>query len=412
MIPAAMDTRTVIIVMLAQIALLGALALYFGARQGGTRAVGVWGAGLLMVGAGYGGLALRGVLPNILSITVANTLLMAANLLFYRSARMFMGKPVHDPLGVAALAATAILMFVFSEIASHLQARILVVSAIGSFLFMRNALELRGPVPAEVRSSHRFMQAVYWVVAVLLAARFAANLLQPPNPSLMAPSALQSAFFLAVLLISTAGTFGNFWMEVQYLHFELARQAARDSLTGMFNRRSFMLELDREIARVRRGGTVLSLAMFDLDHFKDLNDAHGHQAGDEVLRGIAKSMQATIRQPDILGRYGGEEFVLLMPDTDAEMAMRVCERIRAAVQVSGVEWNGRRLSITISCGVAAFALHGATADALIAAADAALYEAKRAGRNRVLQAAQPRPAPAGAVSDIHATPQESIRSPQ
>lgn len=322
MIRPAMDTRTVIIVMLSQISLLGALAIVFSARQGGTRAVGAWGAGLLLVGAGYTGLAMRGALPDFLSITVANTLLMAANLLFYRSVRIFMGRPVQDPLGVAALAATAVLVFVYSEISPNLQARILVVSGIGAALFVRNAMELRASVPPEVQSSHHFMRAVYWIVAALLVARFAATLLQS-STGLLDPSAPQSAFFMGVLLIATAGTFGNFWIEAQHLQLELARQAARDSLTGMLNRRAFMAEFERELARVRRGGTVLSLAIFDLDHFKELNDTHGHPAGDEVLRSIAATMRAAIRHPDILGRYGGEEFALLMPDTDVEMAMSV-----------------------------------------------------------------------------------------
>jgi diguanylate cyclase (GGDEF)-like protein len=401
-----MDTRTVIVTMLAHVSLLGLLALYFGARQGGTRAVGTWGAGLLMVASGYGGLAMRGVLPDFISITVANTALMAANLLFYRSARLFMGRPVHDPVGVAALAATAVVVFVFSEITPNLQVRILTVSGIGVALFSRTALELRGAAPG-VRPSHLFMQAVYWSVAALLAFRFVATLANP-GEGLMAPSAPHSAFFLGVLLLATVGTFGNFWMEFQWLHAELARQAARDSLTGMLNRRSFMAEFERELARVKRAGGVLSFAIFDLDRFKDLNDTHGHPAGDEVLRSIAARMQASIRQPDILGRYGGEEFALLMPDTDADMAMRVCERIRVAVQMGGVEWNGRRLSITISGGVAERGPDRATAEAMIAAADAALYEAKRAGRNCMLRACAG-PAP---LSDTHATPQGSIRSPQ
>ena len=249
--------------------------------------------------------------------------------------------------------------------------------------------------------ARRFMEAVYWLVVGLMVFRVAANLYRP-GVDLMAPSVSQGVFFLAVLLLTTAGSFGMFWMEIQYLHVELARQAARDSLTGMLNRGSFLVEFERELARVRRGGTVLSVAMFDLDHFKRLNDTHGHPAGDEVLRSMAASMQASIRQPDILGRYGGEEFALLMPDTDADMAMRVAERIRTAVQLHGVEWNAQRLSITVSGGVAAFASHGVGADALIAAADAALYEAKRAGRNRVLQAAG-RPGAAKEPTGIHAT---------
>jgi len=411
MIRTAMDTRTLVTTLLAHVTLLGVLAIYFSFRQPGTRAVGAWGVGLLMMAAGFGGIALRGAVPDLLSITVANALAIGSNLFFYRAIRIFKGRSVHDPLGVAALAATAVLVYVFSAITPSLQARLVVISAISAFFFARNALELRGEAPPEVRTSQRFMHGLFWIVAALMVARLASSL-QVRVTDIMAPSAGQDGYFLAMLLLATAASFGMFWMQIQALNLELARQAARDSLTGMFNRRSLLLELDRELARVRRGGTVLSIAMFDLDHFKELNDTHGHQAGDEVLRGIAACMQATVRQPDILGRYGGEEFVLLMPDTDAGMAMRVCERIRVAVQVGGVDWNGQRMSITVSGGVAAFALHGTTADGLIAAADAALYAAKRAGRNRVLQAVPARPAAGGGLSDIHATPTESIRNPQ
>jgi len=403
MIAPEMDPRTLIVVLLTQVSLLAALALYFGMRQKGTLAVGAWGVGLAMTAAGLACIALRGVAPDFVSITVGNTLTTGAYLPFYRALRIFKGKPVDDPLGLGALVATVVLIYVFSAIVPNFAARVVIVSFIGALFFARNAIELGSGMPEEVRVSARFMQSVYWLTAALAAARVVANL-NSPVASLLVPNATQTAYFLAILMLITAGTFGMFWMEIQYRNLELVRQAARDSLTGMLNRRSLLSEFERELARVRRGGTMLSVAMFDLDNFKRLNDAHGHQAGDEVLRSVAASMQASIRQPDILGRYGGEEFALVMPDTDAEMAMRVAERIRIAVQMSVVEWQNERLSITISGGVAAFAANGVTAEALIAASDAALYEAKRAGRNRVVQAAAGRPVEVREASGIHATP--------
>jgi diguanylate cyclase (GGDEF)-like protein len=403
MIAPSMDTRTLIIVLLVQISLLAALAMYFGARQKGTLAVGTWGSGLMITAAGLGCIALRGVLPDFISITVANTLTMGANLLFYRALRIFKGKPVDDPLGLGALVATVVLIYVFSALVPSFAARVVIVSFAGGLFFVRNAIELGSGMPEEVRISARFMQSVYWLSAALAAARVASNIYSPVA-GLMVPNTAQTAYFLTVLMLVTAGTFGMFWMEIQYRNLELVRQAARDSLTGMLNRRSLLAEFERELARVRRGGTMLSVAMFDLDHFKRLNDAHGHQAGDEVLRSVAASMQSSIRQPDILGRYGGEEFALVMPDTDADMAMRVAERIRIAVQMSVVEWKSERLSITISGGVAAFAANGVTAEALIAASDAALYDAKRAGRNRIVQAPAGRPVEVQEANGIHATP--------
>lgn len=377
-----MDIRTIALALLAQLALLGTLAIYFGARQTGARAVRIWGAGMLLLSSGFGAIALRGAVPDLLSITVANTLLTAANLYFYRSLRVMKGKPADDPLGLAALAATAVLIYLYSEVVPDLKARVIAISCISTFFYVRNALELRGPAPAEVRGSQRFMQGLFWFAAALTVLRIA-TALRESGSDLMAPNAAQSVFFLLFLLMATAASFGIFWMENQHLHHELAKRAAHDSLTGMLNRGSFMSEFERSLSRARRGGDALGVAMFDLDHFKRLNDSHGHQAGDEVLREVTASIRGCIRQPDILGRYGGEEFALVMPETDAEVAMRVAERVRTAVQARGVQWQGRRLSITISGGVAAFPGHGDSADALIAAADAALYAAKRAGRNRV-----------------------------
>jgi diguanylate cyclase (GGDEF)-like protein len=398
-----MDTRTLLVALLSQVSLLAALAIYFGARQRGTLAVGAWGAGLMLVAVGIGAISLRGIVPDLISITVANTLTMGANLFFYRALRMFRGKPVDDPVGVAALVATTVLIYLFSAVIPNFGARVVIVSSISALFFARNAIELGGAMPPEIRVSQQFMRWVYWTVTAVLMLRVVANIVLPPT-DLMSAGPGQSSYFLAVLLLVTAGSFGMFWMEIQYLHLELTRQAARDSLTGMLNRRAFLVEFERELSRVRRGGTVLSVAMFDLDHFKRLNDVYGHPAGDEVLRSVAASMQACIRQPDILARYGGEEFALLMPDTDADMALNVAERIRLAVQMNGVEWKGERLSVTLSGGVAAYAANGTTTETLIAASDAALYEAKGAGRNRLLKAPPARPLEAVAVNDRHATP--------
>ncbi len=419
-----MDIRTLVIVMIAHVSLLGVLALYFGWRQSSTRAVGVWGAAMIMLATALAGIAMRDQVPDLISITLANTLVTGAIVLSYRALRLFKGMRVEDSFGLAAVAATAVLIFVFSEIFPNLAIRVLVVSVVGGILLVRNARETRGDGPVEVRASWQFMQGVYWVAAALMALRVVSALFMRPDAELMGVSPWQSTYFLAGILLITAASFGAFWLEIQYMNYELSRQAARDLLTGMLNRRSFLIEFERELSRLRRSSGVLSVAMFDLDHFKHLNDTWGHPAGDEVLRVVAASMQASIRLPDVLGRYGGEEFVLLMPDTNLEAAMSVTERIRVAVASGGVEWKGERLSISLSGGVACFPSDGTDIASLVAAADAALYAAKRAGRNRIMPAVAPAAAPSPAFGgearalagehamDTHARPQVSIRSPQ
>jgi len=168
-------------------------------------------------------------------------------------------------------------------------------------------------------------------------------------------------------------------------HFERARQLAYiDGLTGIFNRRYFESRISEELARASRYQTALAVVMLDIDHFKRLNDEFGHLLGDEVLRQVSAIFTQQLRKPDILCRYGGEEFVILIPETGEQGAVEVAEKLRRVV----ASWHfpGVPRPVTISGGVAEFPQHGATRDELVAAADAALYAAKQSGRNRVLSA--------------------------
>lgn len=166
------------------------------------------------------------------------------------------------------------------------------------------------------------------------------------------------------------------------LQARLREHAATDALTGLDNRRQVMPQLHSEIARAGRGQTTFSVIMADLDHFKRVNDEYGHVAGDAVLKSVARILRSGIRQQDRAVRWGGEEFLILLPDTNADQARIVAEKIRETVDSIVFEGNGKPLSITISMGVAG---HSGELEpmALIDQADRALYEAKRSGRNRV-----------------------------
>jgi diguanylate cyclase (GGDEF)-like protein len=163
------------------------------------------------------------------------------------------------------------------------------------------------------------------------------------------------------------------------------RLAARDALSTLFVRRYFDGRLGVEIARSARSGRPLAIAVFDLDRFKAINDRHGHPAGDEVIRAFGARLQGALRQQDLSARRGGEEFAAFFPETDAETARGVCERIRQSVSATPVPWEALEIPITVSAGIAAWE-PGDTAETLIARADAALYRAKEAGRNRAIVA--------------------------
>jgi two-component system cell cycle response regulator len=159
---------------------------------------------------------------------------------------------------------------------------------------------------------------------------------------------------------------------------EVERLAHVDGLTGVANRRAFETVLAREVRRARRGGGLLSLVVFDVDHFKAVNDTYGHQAGDAVLRDIAQVLTAATRDVDIVCRYGGEEFAIVLPACGPGDAMRVAERVRRAV-ADHTDLAG----VTVSAGVASLPAHAVDGEGIIAAADEALYRSKDDGRDRV-----------------------------
>jgi two-component system cell cycle response regulator len=161
--------------------------------------------------------------------------------------------------------------------------------------------------------------------------------------------------------------------------------ALRDGLTKAFNKQHFLDRLESELAFARRHRTNLSLVMFDVDHFKVVNDTHGHLCGDYVLARLGKLGQAQVRTEDLFARYGGEEFAIICRGVEGPKAAIFAERVRAVVGTAPFEYENVRLSITISLGVANFPdVPAEKVDDLIEAADEALYEAKRTGRNRVI----------------------------
>lgn len=172
-------------------------------------------------------------------------------------------------------------------------------------------------------------------------------------------------------------------VEIEDLQRQLGDLVVRDPLTGLFNRRYLDEILERELARASRMNYPVGLMMVDIDHFKVLNDAHGHLAGDELLKGLAELLQATQRFGDVACRYGGEEFVLLLPGLPAEAAYDRAEEWREAFERLVVEYRGRRLQRTISIGIAIFPKDAQSAEQLLYVADQRMYLAKRLGRNRV-----------------------------
>lgn len=194
--------------------------------------------------------------------------------------------------------------------------------------------------------------------------------------------------FLLLLLAAAVGvSTARTQKRVRIITEQLRLSATTDELTGLHNRRFFMHSLDIEVARARRSGAPLSVAVADVDYFKRVNDKHGHAGGDEVLRALAKIFEAIMRTGDVVGRLGGEEFAILMPDTDEIQARIACERLRGAIAGRKIRLSsGEEIGITLSTGIALL-VPGDDRDKLVNRADVALYSAKEGGRNQVRMAA-------------------------
>jgi diguanylate cyclase (GGDEF)-like protein len=174
------------------------------------------------------------------------------------------------------------------------------------------------------------------------------------------------------------------------LQARLLTLATHDALTGLWNRYAILDALTREMNRAARERSPLSVAMADLDHFKLVNDGHGHPAGDVVLQEVARRMRGTLRNYDLIGRYGGEEFLVLLPSCDAETARRVADHVRTAVGAEPIALEGTRVRVTVSLGVASFAGdRQIDPRLLVEAADEVLYQAKSRGRDQIVVAREP-----------------------
>ncbi|MCJ2165390.1 MULTISPECIES: GGDEF domain-containing protein [unclassified Pseudodesulfovibrio] len=202
-------------------------------------------------------------------------------------------------------------------------------------------------------------------------------------------------YSLVALLVAAGGVLGlSFYCASRLMrlmedaHDKITTLTTHDDLTGLPNRRWFFERLDEEVDRALRYDSKLSLIMVDIDHFRKVNDTFGHPLGDLALAEVARLLAANIRTSDIVVRYGGEEFMIIIPESDAEQAAVVAEKLRVVIEVNDISLEGPQIQVTISCGVADLKSvrpgKGSIRDALVLAADHSMHRAKENGRNQVL----------------------------
>ncbi|MEY2690690.1 MAG: hypothetical protein RL375_4890 [Pseudomonadota bacterium] len=341
----------------------------------------------LGMGLGTALLGLRGTLPYLLTHPLSNILSLASFVVLWRACQALIDEKetTREQVAVFLIGATAISWFSTSasfaqhRVASYFLATAWIASRSGWRAFKglrREALAL--PAWALLASAGTIAAMFVWraISGLTGQAQIELSYASDANNTL-ALVAMVTVYTVNIMI--AAVIFGR-------MTAELERQSRRDSLTGLPNRRDIVESLNIEWARYQRSGVPFSLACLDIDHFKAINDSHGHAAGDEVLIAVAQRMNRQLRPGDRLGRSGGEEFVALLCGCEPPQALAAAERLRLAVCDTAALRPGIDQHLTISIGVATACPADSSADALLARADAALYRAKAAGRDRVCQA--------------------------
>lgn len=326
-------------------------------------------------------LLVRDHMPEVLSVVLVQALSALGAYLCWLGARAYMGRaPLAQRYAAAAIAVLLALSVYFTAVVPHVGARFFLAGVFSGGCFLLTAHTLaRGRfrrVPMRYLLAGVFGVHGAWVLVrpllFQLAAQSQTHLLE------QLPQWVVLEATVALVLIA----FGVLMLANEYVTRELRHLAEVDPLTSVFNRRAFLLLLDKGLSHSQRARAPLAVLVVDLDHFKKINDTWGHQCGDDALRHFVRLSQQCLRGEDVMGRQGGEEFAIFLPGTDGAAAAKVAERLRAQVQAQPLHINQRSMALTVSIGVT-LSTGEDPAEAVMQRADEAMYLAKKRGRNRV-----------------------------
>lgn len=386
-----LDIPTLAMVMVFVTSLLGALLVFAGLQNRAVRALMTWGMAFGLCAVGMALAAVRGMIPDWISIQLANALVLAGIGMIWTGAREFDGR--RAPMAMVALApAIWLAACAVPDIRGDINARTMVVSALAGLLAVGAASEVwRGRAEPLLSRWPTVVTLLAYATVMLARIPLAVVMPQPSGAYQLTASALFPLLAFATLLFSVVVAFLllNMTKERSELRHKIA--ALVDPLTGVPNRRAFLSDAEQMAAQPRADGAALAVMLFDLDHFKAINDRLGHAAGDAVLTDFAATATRTLGAGALFGRIGGEEFGAVMRVRHTGEALAIAEQVRRAFAADPSD----DLAPTVSIGVALENETAATLTALMAAADRALYRAKAKGRNRVASAL---PAPAESAS--------------
>ena len=344
--------------------------------------LGLWAAALLLHTLAYGLLLLRGAVSDWVSVWLANVMLSASFALTLAAVCQFRERPTPWGFMLLPMVLTA-LGFVWAK--DSYAMRLQLSGGIFSLQFALALWFLWRPQSLQIGAGIWLMSCgLVLQISLLLGRAVLVWRLGVPGGGLMQPGGTQSLIFMVGFAVIILASLGFILMTKERADAQNHYFATHDGLTGLFNRRALITSLERDLARAARNREDYSLILLDVDHFKYVNDHHGHLVGDQVLRHISQVLTAKLRAQDLVGRYGGEEFLLLLPSTPLGGALQLAQTLREHMEATACTVEGQVLTVTISLGVVSCQPRpGDSWQPLLHAADEALYRAKSQGRNQV-----------------------------
>lgn len=397
-----LDVRTILLALAAGNLIMAVGLIVVNVESAAARGGRLWIAGNLAWFCGWVLLMLRGITPPLVSVILGNSILAAGLVFEFDAICMFRKRPYHRGLLYAALVLQVVSLVTMYAFVASPQAYIIECSLFGGLVALALVVRLLVHGPSQWRSADGLAVAVMALIAFASLFRAVHTIVYPQaTTTLLVQNAVQSGFFAALYVATIGSSYAFLLMTKQESDAALLELATRDSLTGALNRRAFISAVANEQTRCRRLSRPISLLMMDLDHFKDVNDRYGHLIGDKMIVHFADVVRTSLRPYDLFGRYGGEEFVILLPENGEDEAAQTAQRICESIAGAPLEAPPHAVRYTVSIGVASCPPNSPdTLDDLLKRADAALYEAKSLGRNRVVSAT-----PAVTLSGVEGRPE-------
>jgi len=345
------------------------------------------GLGHLLIGSGYVLLGLRGVINDFVSVVIANSAIYIGVIVIYRGLFRFLGISFNlerylSPLLAASL---AVLLYYYKFHVPNVNIRIIFFSLFFSAICFIAIFGLLKYEKEFGRTAVKLIISMFFIIGVFHLFRVLWTIYEAQLHDFMQAGFIHSLTIIGSEFVVLLTSFATIWITTDVLQSKLTKMAQTDPLTQLYNRRAFKEYCDVEFSRTLRTNEAFSIIMCDLDHFKSINDQHGHQIGDEVLKVFADVLRNNVRKHDVVARFGGEEFVILLPETDIKNGLVVAEHLRTAVQSASAPTNaGSNLTFSASFGVSQYSDGVNEWAVVLDHADKALYSAKEQGRNRVI----------------------------